>query len=48
MGDTGEGGVVAVVEVDELESKLPMEEQDTPRVEIGRTVAELDSFVWQL
>ncbi len=48
MGEVGEGGVVAAVDVDELESKLPVEEQDTPRIDLGRTVDELASFVWQL
>lgn len=35
MGETGDGGVM-VEPADELESKLPVEEQDPPRDETGR------------
>lgn len=44
--ETGEGGVIAD-EADELESKLPVEEHEPPRDEIGLK-DELESLFWQL
>lgn len=44
--EIGEGGVMAD-DADELESKLPVDDDEPPRDEIGR-MDELDSLFWQL
>lgn len=45
--EIGEGGVMADV-AEELESKLPLDEQDAPLEANGRLIDELGSRFWQL